>query len=43
VTREVFRRDWKAERRRRISDYWLSRILECVCVAAAVVMMALSW
>lgn len=42
MSREVFARDWK-QSRRRPSDYWLSRIMEALCVAACVVMMALSW
>lgn len=43
MSREVFRRDWKAQRMRRLSDYWFSQILEAICVAVCVVMMALSW
>ena len=43
MNREVFRRDWKAERRARLSDLWLSRILEAICVAVAVLMLALQW
>jgi hypothetical protein len=42
-SREVFIRDWKAQRRRRLSDLWFSRIMEAICVAACVVMLALSW
>lgn len=43
MSREVFIRDWKAARRTRLSDMWFGRIMEAVCVAACVVMMALSW
>jgi hypothetical protein len=43
MSRAVFSRDWKQARRRRLADIWFSRILEAICVAACVVMMALSW
>lgn len=43
MSREVFIRDWKQARRYRLADVWFSRIMEALCVAACVVMMALSW
>ncbi len=43
MSREVFARDWRERRQRKISELWFSRIMEAICVAACVVMMALSW
>lgn len=41
MNRAVFTRDWKAAKRP--PGYWFSRTMEALCVAVAVVMMALSW
>lgn len=43
MNREVFTRDWKAKRRARLSDQLYGMILEAICVAACVVMVALQW
>lgn len=42
MSREVFAKDWK-QARRRLADVWFSRIMEALCVAACVVMLALQW
>ena len=43
MSREVFIRDWKERRRARLSDRLYSMVLEAICVAACVVMVALQW
>jgi hypothetical protein len=43
MSRDVFARDWRAQRRRALSDIWFGRIMEALCIAVCTVMLALSW